>query len=312
MRSIPEKTLEHWASIYAAYRYRSFAGLWWPTLGEDISVGSLPNRGPGKIFNLEIKTTEANGSGDRHRAEVRVSQLLAYLSKPVPTYYVFPVPDWCGPIDRPAATRWLAGTSKTELGFRRSGDLWFGNWTVVVPDYVLYAPLAARYPLGTAVGPKVYEPVFTVDTSGLTVTVLMEGAYTGVTAPFMQPPAGMPTTPFYGWREFWDDMDVCGGPGGLQAVFAVPGGGGAPGLSRLELTTKLEAVADQEHIGPLSYYIPVDRALETAGQQVYVRADEDMTAINSSTEEQDNEEADAHLMSVFVSAKHIASARSRQ
>ncbi len=31
--SVPEKTLEHWASLCVAYRYQSLAAQWWPVNG---------------------------------------------------------------------------------------------------------------------------------------------------------------------------------------------------------------------------------------------------------------------------------------
>lgn len=54
--SVPEKTLEHWASQYIMYRYRAQASLWWPATGQDIDVSLLPAE-PGKAVQLELKTT---------------------------------------------------------------------------------------------------------------------------------------------------------------------------------------------------------------------------------------------------------------
>lgn len=312
VRSIPEKTIEHWASIYATYRYRSFANLWWPTHGEDIAVGGLRTRGAGKIFNLEIKTTEARPSGREHLAEVRVSQLLKYLSKPVPTYYVFPVPDWHGPIHLPAAAAWLGAGPKTDLGFTRAGWRWFGEWTIVIPDYVLYAPLAATYPLTATVASNVSEPVFTATVGGAggaTRIVTMEGHYTGWTPPFTAIPAGGPLTPFYGWRAFWEDMDVCGGAGGLQSVFAVPRGGEHTKLTRSELRDRLAtAAADQGPDQPLDFFVPAVRTAEPDIDREYARSAADTIAIGDSNGE-DAEESNTHLTTVFVAAARIAAAR---
>jgi hypothetical protein len=53
--SVPEKTLEHWASLCVAYRYRSLAAQWWPVNGVDIDLQALPAQ-PGKAIQLELKT----------------------------------------------------------------------------------------------------------------------------------------------------------------------------------------------------------------------------------------------------------------
>lgn len=53
--SVPEKTLEHWASMYVTYRFRSKASLWWPNPGEDINIRDFPKL-PGKAVQLEVKT----------------------------------------------------------------------------------------------------------------------------------------------------------------------------------------------------------------------------------------------------------------
>lgn len=71
--SIPEKTLEHWSSLYLTYRYRSQASLWWPTRGEDIDVQMLP-MAPGKAVQLELKTTTPAGTG-LHDVNVDLGQL---------------------------------------------------------------------------------------------------------------------------------------------------------------------------------------------------------------------------------------------
>jgi hypothetical protein len=51
--SVPEKTLEHWASLCVAYRYRSLAAQWWPVNGVDIDLQALPAQ-PGKAIQLEV------------------------------------------------------------------------------------------------------------------------------------------------------------------------------------------------------------------------------------------------------------------
>jgi hypothetical protein len=63
--SVPEKTLEHWASLCVAYRYRSLAAQWWPVNGVDIDLQALPTQ-PGKAIQLELKTITPAGPG-RHK-----------------------------------------------------------------------------------------------------------------------------------------------------------------------------------------------------------------------------------------------------
>ncbi|MFC5102250.1 hypothetical protein [Kibdelosporangium philippinense] len=99
MRSIPEKTLEHWTSIYLSNRFPN-AALWWPASGEDV-LAELPRlaaSGPGKTLALELKTTEADGAD--HVLEIDTHPLTRYLTPPfgppLPVYYVFPTPHWTG------------------------------------------------------------------------------------------------------------------------------------------------------------------------------------------------------------------------
>lgn len=70
--SVPEKTLEHWASQYVMARFSSKAALWWPSFGEDVDVSWFPAR-PGKAVQLELKTTMIEGDG--HVVNVNRRQL---------------------------------------------------------------------------------------------------------------------------------------------------------------------------------------------------------------------------------------------
>jgi hypothetical protein len=79
--SVPEKTLEHWSSLYLTYRYRSQVLLWWPTRGEDIDVQMLTTT-PGKAVQLELKTTTPAGTG-LHDVNVNLGQLWEYSHKPL-------------------------------------------------------------------------------------------------------------------------------------------------------------------------------------------------------------------------------------
>ncbi|MCM3516238.1 hypothetical protein [Nocardioides sp. P86] len=133
--SVPEKTLEHWASIYLTYRYRSHAALWWPTSGEDIHVGYLPPSA-GKAVQLELKTTTLKTKGDVHDVKIDLWQLDNYLAKPyhLRPFYVFPVPHWTDTLEAAATA---AGLPVAELGFGRANSYtptpwWFASWTVAM------------------------------------------------------------------------------------------------------------------------------------------------------------------------------------
>jgi len=134
--SVPEKTLEHWASIYLTYRYRSKASLWWPVRGEDIYVGNLPAV-PGKAVKLELKTTTLNKKGDVHRVKIDLDQLDRYLALPhgLQPFYVFPMPRWTDTLENATTT---VGLAPSEVGFSRVDSFspkpwWFANWMVALP-----------------------------------------------------------------------------------------------------------------------------------------------------------------------------------
>jgi hypothetical protein len=139
MRSIPEKTLEHWASIYVLNRFPNSA-MWWPASGEDVLV-DLPQvaaSGPGETLALELKTTAFTDG--RHVLTIDVKQLARYLDPPsgppLPVYYVFPIPHWDGPLTSRhgvvpvASNRTIAAPPQ----WRRhaAGPSWFGNWLYVM------------------------------------------------------------------------------------------------------------------------------------------------------------------------------------
>src|SRR4051794_13240487 len=133
--SVPEKTLEHWASLYLTYRYRSHASLWWPAHGEDINFGYLPTR-PGKAVQLELKTTYLNAAGHVHTVKVDLAQLDRYLKRPHCSrpFYVFPMPHWVDTLESASAA---AGIPVTEAGFSRSNAFsrkswWFAHWMVAL------------------------------------------------------------------------------------------------------------------------------------------------------------------------------------
>ncbi len=128
--SVPEKTLEHWASLCVAYRYRSLAAQWWPVNGVDIDLQALPAQ-PGKAIQLELKTITPAGPG-RHKVDVDLGQLWEYSHKPLARqpFYAFPRPHWDGEL---AAAARADGQDATELAVQRSKTgWWFGDWMVVM------------------------------------------------------------------------------------------------------------------------------------------------------------------------------------
>jgi hypothetical protein len=208
--SIPEKTLEHWASMYINYRYRSFAHLWWPTFGEDIAVGSIPMLGGGKAFHLELKTATPSSLGSpRHKVKIRLQQLEGYVKGSVPVYYVVPEPRWRGSLNSRIAPGLPAAAVPTDFGFQRSRPTyWFGDWVYVIPAHVLYRLLSPKIAALRSAGTltkETEELIFTYDhTTGLAVyeTISVAGV----------PLGSLADTDFWKWQEFWDLMERCGGP----------------------------------------------------------------------------------------------------
>lgn len=125
VRSVPEKTFEHWVSRYVANRFPRSA-LWWPTKGEDVRVTDF-GVGVGKALLLEVKVPEQQASGS-HALGIDVQQLRKYQTSPVPVYYVFPRPPWSGSLE---SSTWLGRESRAELAYQRSGSRWFGTWSFV-------------------------------------------------------------------------------------------------------------------------------------------------------------------------------------
>lgn len=136
VRSIPEKTFEHWSSMYVAHRFPR-GGLWWPTQGEDIHVEDLGTL-PGKSVLLETKVPEQAATGT-HSVTVDLAQLNRYVSSLVPVYYVFPEPPWVGDL---MASGWLGRERRADLAYKRAGHRWFGEWTLVCRAVDLQAHLA--------------------------------------------------------------------------------------------------------------------------------------------------------------------------
>lgn len=134
VRVLPEKTLEHWVSMHLARRFPN-ARLWWPTRDEDVRVEDLS--GPcGKSVLLELKTPDESATGD-YSIGLDVGQLSDHARRPIPTYYVWPVPRFRGSLALEVRTH---GLHLSEIGIRsRSGSLWFGNWLHVYDASSLHA-----------------------------------------------------------------------------------------------------------------------------------------------------------------------------
>lgn len=199
--SVPEKTLEHWASQYLTYRYRSWAALWWPVDGEDINVKNLP-RLPGKTVQIELKTTTPAGKS-KHDVKVDIGQLNDYLTSSAPVFYAFPRPEWKGNLERAAHS---AGVTPTEIAFSRSGtNWWFAEWMIVMTANevasVLSKEVAAH--AGTARGHRKRLVQFTTHAKRPTTASWAWGAKAPVT---------------YRWRDFWKVLEGCGETGWPQIV----------------------------------------------------------------------------------------------
>jgi hypothetical protein len=194
--SVPEKTLEHWASQYVAYRYRSKAALWWPSRGEDIDVRWLPAR-PGKAVQIELKTTTVAGVGF-HDVLIDLGQLWEYRQRRLgrQPFYALPTPDWRGQLSAAAIN---SGLPVTELAFARSGPgWWFVDWMVVVTAgqvaAVLHNQLMAH---GCAARGKKERLVRYDLTRSASRPAVTWGA--GTTPPVT-----------IRWRDFWMTLEQCG------------------------------------------------------------------------------------------------------
>lgn len=203
--SVPEKTLEHWSSQYISLRYHSKAGLWWPSLGEDVDVRWLPNQ-PGKIVQLELKTTTVSGPS-AHVVKVDLGQLWDYYHKRSPgrrPFYALPRPDWTGTLE--AAAR-AAGRPITELAFARSGSpWWFADWMIVLTTTQVASVLStelARHGCSTRGVARPTLVRFDIQPNGRVVLAWGNQA---------KPPA------FVEWRDFWPELDRCGRPGWPQLI----------------------------------------------------------------------------------------------
>lgn len=144
VRSVPEKTFEHWISMYIAHRFPS-GGIWWPSFGEDVRVEDLGTL-PGKACLLEAKVTEQLANGT-HKATIDLAQLEKYCSSVIPVYYVIPEPQWQHHLD---SSFWIGRERKADLAYRRTMERWFGEWTFVCLAKDLYSHLSPANGQATA------------------------------------------------------------------------------------------------------------------------------------------------------------------
>lgn len=227
MRSIPEKTFEHWCAMHLSYRYRAHLQMWWPSSTADIDVAGGP-LAPGKRVWLELKTTEWNAKKDRHDLYIDLGQLYAYGLNPIPDYYVFPVPPWVDVLGAGGSLTWLSGLDRTAIAYQsQSGDLWFAEWTFVVSGKVLRRALRAEL-AGLPTPPK-KKTVRLAEING--------GALAWV-------PGTMQGVHLIQWHDFWAQMESCGDAFDRTAEFLLPVGelSGSSTASHTELTSAVRRI----------------------------------------------------------------------
>lgn len=285
--SVPEKTLEHWASLYITYRYRSKAALWWPVDGEDIDVQALPSR-PGKAVQLELKTTIAGAT--QHKVDIDIGQLWEYTQRPfaLQPYYVLARPCWQGELRFAARA---AGLHATEVAFSRSGaPWWFAEWMIVLTTEqvatILHAELVRwnkpnRGKKETLV--RFHHPT--------------QRHPNGHTSWGNGATAGPAATP---WREFWSELEVCGRPDWPQVV-QVPTAI-MPRRARLRRGEILRMLQDAAEMVPFPAADFEWAAIGTDGDGGYVA----VTPREPLVQNQDRREADAsHRVEVFLDVRAL-------
>jgi hypothetical protein len=233
IRSLPEKTFEHWCSIHLNYRYRSHLQMWWPSSGPDIEAVAMPGS-YGKRIWLELKTVAWNAAQSRHDLFIDAKQLDKYGRQAVPDYYVFPVPQWHGVLGDTSSTRWLAALPASQLAYQtRSKNRWFAEWTFVVPGHVLRRSLASEIATALARGTSMDIRIAEIKSSVLN---WVQPGLSGI-SPIL-------------WKRFWEIMETCGSPE-YPAQFIVPGGtgglsSGGPIVPRSQLMNSLKLIAGGE------------------------------------------------------------------
>ncbi|MEU4290021.1 hypothetical protein AB0E63_17520 [Kribbella sp. NPDC026596] len=196
--SVPEKTLEHWSSLYLAYRYKSNAALWWPATGEDIDIDWLPSR-PGKAVQIELKTLTMTGP-DLQDVKVDLGQLWEYHHRPLSRqpFYAFPQPDWTGELAQEAQQD---GVPVTELAFRRSGPAWwFAEWMVLLTTADVARALSPELTKHGSPKRGNRKRLVRYDFSHKKRRPAAAWGATGT----MPPQSCIP------WRQFWGALQLCG------------------------------------------------------------------------------------------------------
>lgn len=162
----------------------------------------MPNR-PGKLIQLELKTTTVAGPG-RHEVRIDLGQLWDYHARPLgqQPFYVFPRPHWRGDLVTAATAD---GLPASDLGFKRSAAWWFANWMVVLTTSqvarILHSKLAAHG--SSKRGEKAWLVRFDLGH--------------GKTSP-AETWAGHQHPRVIAWREFWPILESCGRAGWPQLV----------------------------------------------------------------------------------------------
>ncbi|TCC32033.1 hypothetical protein [Kribbella speibonae] len=202
--AVPEKTLEHWASQYLLYRYRSKVALWWPVAGQDIDIAWLPNR-PGKAVQIELKTVTVSGAGLQD-VKVDLGQLWEYSHLPPSQqpFYAFPRPDWTGELAAEARRHRIP---VTDLAFSRSGPgWWFADWMVVLTTAQVARVLATDLARHGSRSRKASKRLVRYDfTHGSTPIITWSNG---------KSPSPRPLP----WRQFWDTIQNCGQVGWPQLI----------------------------------------------------------------------------------------------
>lgn len=288
--SVPEKTLEHWASQYIVYRYRSKASIWWPASGQDIDVHQLPDL-PGKAVQLELKTTTLQRTGN-HVVLIDPVQLWHYRRRPFVhrPFYAIPSPHWKAELATAARG---AGQSAPELAFSRSGSTWwFAEWMIVLtveavadtlglgPTPSPRRPAAGKMRLARfQVGPGVGARSVTWGPSGRS-----------------QPPAHI------AWRDFWSRLEACGDPG-WPGIIRLPTNWltDSEGLSRETVRDLLGEAASMMGVGDW----PAEQELTTFEAQADGRFMRRTGRDEMATQERRAENDENHRQVVFLDARAI-------
>jgi len=232
--ALAEKTLEHWASQYILYRFRSQAAVWWPATGVDVDVQSLPHL-PGKAVSLELKTTSyTRVKPDQHRVMVDLGQLWDYSNHPLcdQPFYAFPQPVWDGGLATVARKN---GLHPSELAFSRNGrsSWWFAEWMVVMTTQEVAQVLKSKLMThGSSTRGK----------KSLLVTFSVSAGRSTPEWASPRPPGWSPL----GWKPFWDRVTACGGPTWPQRLVVERRyleGGRTPTYAQAVEAMRLSAVA---------------------------------------------------------------------